>query len=236
MGGGIVLWEVLITSVVGGLLHLDRTAALQFLVSRPLVSSAVIGLILGDVTTGLVIGVVLELLWLGTQPFGTALPPDDTIVAVVASAAGILTGRLLGTEDTSLLGFAVLASLPLSEGGRLLDERVRKINNVFMGRAMRAAKNGDIRGVDRQYIAGVVSFFVSFTLMTGIGVLGVLCITYFVYPHLPQSVTLALTWIFWSLPFFGCGAVLGRQKGFLTFGISYLVVFVLTVSLMGGLG
>lgn len=234
MIGGGLLWSVLIASLAGGVLHLDRTAAFQFLVSRPLVASAVTGLILGDVQTGLLTGMVLELLWLGTQPFGTALPPDDTIVAVAAPAAGILAGRMLGSADTPLLCLAILAALPLSEAGKLLDVGIRRINGVFMDRAKAAAKQGDTRGVGRQNMIGLVSFFFFFTLLTGAGILVVLGITYFVYPHLPPPVLVGATWIFWSLPFFGCGAVLGRQQGFLTFGISYVVVFLLMSSLMGG--
>lgn len=227
---------LLVTSIVGGLLHLDRTAALQLLISRPLVSATVTGLVLGDVRTGLMIGMVLELLWLGTQPFGTALPPDDTVVAVAAPAGAILAGRLLGVTDASLLGLSVLVSLPLSEAGRLLDSAARKINGVFADRARKAAKKGDIRGVGRQNIAGLASFFLFFTVLSGIGVLFVLAVTWLVYPVLPRTVLVAVTWIFWSLPFFGCGAVLGRQKGFLTFGVSYLLAFMLMVSLTGAVG
>jgi mannose PTS system EIIC component len=236
MDGGSLIWTVVITSIVGGVLHLDRTAAFQFLISRPLVASAVTGLILGDVRTGLVIGMVLELLWLGTQPFGTALPPDDTVVAVAAPAAGILAGRMLGSTNPSLLCLAILAALPLSEAGRLVDVWARKVNGVFLDRAKTAAGNGDVGGVGRQNIAGLASFFLFFTLLTGAGILGTLGVTYFVYPHLPGPVMVAAGWIFWSLPFFGCGAVLGRQKGFLTFGVSYLVTFVLMASLTGGIG
>ncbi len=229
-------WMVVILSIVGGLLHLDRTAAFQFLISRPLVSSTVTGLILGDVKTGLMIGMVLELLWLGTQPLGTALPPDDTIVAVAAPAAAIITGRLLGSMDASLLGLSVLISLPLSEGGRVVDSRVRRINGIFLARAKAAAGNGDIGRVERQSLAGLASFFLFFTVLSGVAVSCALAATYLLYPHLPRAVVTGLTWIFWSLPFFGCGAVLGREKGFLTFGISYLLTFSLMISLSGGIG
>jgi mannose PTS system EIIC component len=232
---GSLPWIVVILSIVGGLLHLDRTAAFQFLISRPLVSSTVTGLILGDVKTGLMIGMVLELLWLGTQPLGTALPPDDTIVAVAAPAAGIIAGRLLGSMDASLLGLALLISLPLSEAGRMLDSKVRKINGIFLARAKAAVKDGDIRKVERQSFAGLISFFLFFTLLSGMAVSYALGVTYVLYPHLGRVVIVALTWVFWSLPFFGCGAVLGRQKGFLTFGIAYLLTFSLMISLSGGI-
>lgn len=235
MVGSWLFWSVVAVSLAGGFLHLDRTAAFQFLVSRPLVASAVTGLILGDVQTGLLAGMVIELLWLGAQPFGTALPPDDTVVAVAAPAAGILAGKMLGSTGVPLLCLSVLAALPLSEAGRLLDVGVRRINGVFMDRAKAAAKRGDTRGVALQNISGLVSFFLFFTVLTAAGVLAVLGIAYFAYPLLPPAVVVGATWIFWSLPFFGCGAVLGRQQGFVTFGISYVVVFLLMTSLMGGI-
>jgi PTS system mannose-specific IIC component len=216
---------VLVTSVIGGLLHLDRTAAFQFLVSRPLVSSALTGLVLGDIKTGLLIGIVLELLWLDTQPLGTALPPDDTIVAVVVPASVIITERLTGSSDIALLGLAAIVSLPLSEVGKLLDSGVRRLNGRFLARARRAAKDGDVRGVGRQNIAGLASFFVCFTVFSAVATVSVLGVTGLIYPHLPRAATLALGWIFWSLPFFGSGALLGKQRGFIAFSAAYIAAY-----------
>ncbi len=234
-GVGNLIVMIAITSIVGGLLHLDRTAAFQFLISRPLVSSTVTGLILGDMKTGLLIGMVLELLWLDTQPLGTALPPDDTIVAVVVPASAIITGRLIGSTGTSLLGLTVLISLPLAEVGRMLDVRVRKVNGSFLARAKAAAKRGDIRGVQRQHFAGLTSFFIYFTIFTGIGIVFVFAVTSLLYPRLPGAATIALGWIFWSLPFFGSGALLGRQRGFVTFGTAYVMTYGTLVFLSRGI-
>jgi PTS system mannose-specific IIC component len=226
---------VLVTSVVGGLLHLDRTAAFQFLVSRPLVSSTLTGLVLGDIKTGLLIGIVLELLWLDTQPLGTALPPDDTIVAVVVPASVVITGRLVGSTDLSLLGLAVIVSLPLSEVGKLLDSGTRRLNGRFLARARRAAKDGDIRGVERQNIAGLVSFFLCFTIFSGVATVYALGITTLLYPHLPRAATVALGWIFWSLPLFGSGALLGKQRGFIAFSAAYVAAYGSLIFLFRGL-
>ena len=50
------------------LLGLDRTAALQIMISRPLVAGPLVGLLLGDALTGLTVGMLLELLWLCRMP------------------------------------------------------------------------------------------------------------------------------------------------------------------------
>ncbi len=231
MGGAGLFITIAVSSIVGGLLHLDRTAAFQFLISRPLVSSTVMGLLLGDLRTGLLIGMVLELLWIGMQPLGTALPPDDTIVAVAAPAAAIIAGRLLGGIGTPLIGLSVLISLPLSAVGRLVDIELRRLNRVFLRNAKKAAREGDIGGVERQSIWGLLSFFLFFSLFSLLGILFVWLSTWLIYPYIPDTIRSALGYIFWSLPFFGAGAVLSRERAWLrfsvVFGASYVLLYVI---------
>ena len=43
---------------------------------KPLLAGAVTGLILGDLTQGLIIGATLELMWLGVNNVGSYVPPD----------------------------------------------------------------------------------------------------------------------------------------------------------------
>ena len=57
--------NVLIVSIVGGILCLDRIFV-QALISRPIVAAPVIGLILGDPYTGLIAGAFIELFWILT--------------------------------------------------------------------------------------------------------------------------------------------------------------------------
>jgi PTS system mannose-specific IIC component len=216
---------VVLASIVGGVLHLDRTAAFQFLISRPLVSSVVTGLLFGDAATGLLIGMVLELLWLGIQPLGTVLPPDDTIVAVAATAGAIATGRLFGTSGAAPMGFSVLVALPLSAAGRIVDIEIRRLNGFFLRRARRAARAGDVGGVQRQHILGIVSFFSFFSLFSLAGILVVILAVLLIYPLLPERIMGAFGWIFWSLPFFGAGAMVGREGKELRFGAIYLLSY-----------
>ena len=82
--------DILRVTVLGGLLGLDGTAVGQFMVSRPVVAGALVGLVLGEPGLGLAIGAILELYLVVAFPTGGArFPEGSTATAVaVASAAG----------------------------------------------------------------------------------------------------------------------------------------------------
>ena len=54
--------------------------------NRPLIMGTLVGLVLGDVKTGIIIGSTLELAFLGAVPIGASNPPDMTAGAVIATA------------------------------------------------------------------------------------------------------------------------------------------------------
>src|SRR5690606_29474985 len=87
MGGWLQLG---IVALYGGLLALERRAVLQAMFSRPLVAATGMGLLLGDPTTGLWLGVLLELFHLGGAALGAAMPEHETLSATSTSAAAIL--------------------------------------------------------------------------------------------------------------------------------------------------
>ena len=78
------------------ILGLDRTAALQIMISRPLVAGPLVGLLLGDPASGLTIGMLLELLWLCRLPVGANIPHDDTQVTVGATTLAIALNGTVG--------------------------------------------------------------------------------------------------------------------------------------------
>ena len=84
-----MLIETVVTAGVGALICLDRVAV-QIMISRPVVAGPLMGLILGDMLTGLVTGALLELLWIDRIPVGSYVPPHDTFVAILATAGAVL--------------------------------------------------------------------------------------------------------------------------------------------------
>src|SRR6056297_3604623 len=106
-----MLWGAIVAWGCG----LDRVAAGQFLLSRPLVAAPLTG-------------VLLELLWLGRLPVGAAVPPDDTQVAIAATVMTLFLGRTLHADGHELLLLCVLTSLPLGKVGQYSEHYARHYN------------------------------------------------------------------------------------------------------------
>ena len=60
---------------------------------RPIVLCPLVGLVLGDLQSGLAIGASLELLFMGSISIGAYVPPDETIGGVLACAFAIQLGQ-----------------------------------------------------------------------------------------------------------------------------------------------
>ena len=59
---------------------------------QPIVTGAVIGLILGDLNTGLLVGGTYQLMTIGNMPIGGAQPPNAVIGGIMAAILAIADG------------------------------------------------------------------------------------------------------------------------------------------------
>ena len=110
----LVIDQVLKLSFLAGLLGVDATAALQSLVSRPLVAGGLAGWVLGDVGTGLATGSLVELLWMGGVPVGSLVPPDGTRASIFAASAAVLMPQWIpGTDPLAAASLGLLAAVPV---------------------------------------------------------------------------------------------------------------------------
>lgn len=92
-----------------GLAGMDAGSWPQAMVSRPVVAGLVGGWLAGDPGSGLLVGGVLELLFLRHQPYGGARCPDAGPAAVVAGAAyaGAGSGHVWALAAAAGAGWAL---------------------------------------------------------------------------------------------------------------------------------
>ena len=107
---------------------------------RPLVACTLIGLVLGDLSTGIMVGSALELLALGWMNVGAAMAPDAALASVV-SAILVIKGGLPVTES---MGIAVSVAIV----GQVLTIFVRTIAVFFQHMADNFAKEANFRGIE----------------------------------------------------------------------------------------
>ena len=83
-----MLTDALLIGLLAGIAGIDLFDGLTH-IHRPLVIGPLVGLILGDVYTGLLVGGTLELVWMGMVPLAGAQPPNVVIGGVIGTAFAI---------------------------------------------------------------------------------------------------------------------------------------------------
>lgn len=121
------------------------------MIGRPLVAGLIVGIILGDVTNGVIAGAMVQALFIGQITPGGAMPADVNWAAYIGIPLAMAAG---GTGEQ-----AVALSVPLSMLGLGLFNFIMTINAYFPHMGDKAAANGDGAGIHRAtYLAAVPSF------------------------------------------------------------------------------
>lgn len=103
-----MLLKAILVGLVGIFCMLDSRLLGRLNFERPLIGSTLVGLVLGDLHTGLVVGAQLELVSLGLVNVGAASPPDMVLGSIVAAAFTILTNATPEEALTIAIPIAIL--------------------------------------------------------------------------------------------------------------------------------
>ena len=116
--------ELLIALVAWGtLVGVDLVSLPQMMIARPLVAGTVAGAILGDIPTGLKLGVVFELLQYDILPVGAVRYPEYGPATVAAVATAHASAGVLG------LGLGALVGLVTGLLGGVGIDLLRRVNS-----------------------------------------------------------------------------------------------------------
>ncbi len=147
----------------GTLVGVDLVSVPQMMIARPLVAGTVAGAILGDVETGLKIGVVFELLQYDILPVGAVRYPEYGPATVGAVATAHAAAGALG------LGLGAVVGLVTGLVGGITMHLLRRINSRIVNDASAALESGDPRALLRLHVGGLLRDFVRAALVTGLG-------------------------------------------------------------------
>lgn len=146
-----MLVKALLVAFWAGLCSLDD-GGMQLQIRKPLLAGTITGLILGDLTQGLIIGGTLELMWLGVNSVGAYTPPDITGGAIIGVTVGITSGGGVAAG----VAFAVPAATLILQLIVLLQTYL----SVHIHRAEAAAVAGDFDKANRWHLySGILLFF-----------------------------------------------------------------------------
>jgi len=146
-----MFFQALLVALVAGIVEWDIYGWGQTMISRPIVVGAIMGLVLGDLQTGLIIGGTVELFYLGVIPVGAAIPPDATSATSIATALSILSGI-----DPKV---APTIAIPVAMAAQTLQMFIWTVNIGITHRADKYAEEGNLSGIERLQYFGSFLFF-----------------------------------------------------------------------------
>ncbi|PSM56516.1 PTS sugar transporter subunit IIC, partial [Clostridium diolis] len=132
---------VIVAAITGMASVLDEA---QF--HRPIIACTLVGLVLGDIKTGIILGGTLEMLALGWMNVGAAMAPDAALASVI-SAILVIIGK-------QSIGAGIAVAVPIAAAGQVLTIFVRTITVFFQHLADKYAEKGNTRGIEMCHILG----------------------------------------------------------------------------------
>ncbi|MGP1956276.1 MAG: PTS mannose/fructose/sorbose transporter subunit IIC [Arsenophonus sp. NC-PE1-MAG3] len=111
----------------------------EFQFHRPLISCTLIGLVLGDIKTGIIIGGTLEMIALGWMNIGAAVAPDTALASIISTILVIVAGQHIST--------GIALAIPLAAAGQVLTVIVRTITVAFQHACNHAASSANLRAL-----------------------------------------------------------------------------------------
>jgi len=233
-------FQIFLSGLVGGLINLDTYCVVQIMISRPLVSSPLLGVILGTLNgspqeglqLGAVVGVVLELLWMNTFQIGTTLPPNATISSITTTSLvciGIIGQQLNSLGKVTVLVLSICFGFIIGLLTKWVDFFLyKKVNIALLHKLEDCIKAGKLQKIELINWTSIgICFIVNFLILIGsmiIGLFMVKSIMYFLAPKFDLTIILPL------LLLFGCGvtiSVFGVRKNLAYFIVSFLLTTIL---------
>lgn len=149
--------EALLVGLWAGIAGIDLFNGLTHL-HRPVVSGAIIGLILGDLTTGLIAGATLELVWAGMVPLAGAQPPNVVLGGVIGTSFAILTKQ----DPQTAVGIAI----PFAVAAQAMITLLFTAYSPVMHKMDQYALEANTRAIDRLNYLGPLVLFVFYFLIS----------------------------------------------------------------------
>jgi len=229
-GGGLPVVDIFLGSLIALICGLDRVAALQLMVSRPIVAAPLVGWLLGQPEVGLQVGLLVELLWLSRLPVGAVIPPDDTQVSIAATVLAIGLATTTGFQGIGFVLLCLLVAIPFGKCGQFFDRYARTRNGGSLRRADSALAAGNFAVAEHQHLLGLCRFAVA-ALATYLAIiLGGGLLVPLLAPILLSGLERSAGWLQVALPLVGVAVILGTinvSRALTLFAASFGMAFLL---------
>lgn len=155
--------QILLVALFAFIAGIDQYNFLESLY-QPIVSGAVIGAILGDLQTGLIVGGTYQLMTIGNMPVGGAQPPNPVIGGIMAVVFAV-SSKL---DPAAAVGLAV----PFSLIGQYCVTFLFTIMSPLMSKADKYAAEGNPSGIVKLNFGAMAALGLFFSAVVVLGLIG----------------------------------------------------------------
>ncbi len=152
----------------GGIVMADTDAAWQIMVCQPLVACSIAGVILGNMTLGLTVGLLLQLPYLVEAPVGGTQVSLGNLGAFVASGVALHLTPSFADRPEMILVTSLILGILISRLATPLSGWLRYLNLLLARKADHAAANAGVRTITFLHCVGVASSLVFGTLFVAL--------------------------------------------------------------------
>jgi mannose/fructose/N-acetylgalactosamine-specific phosphotransferase system component IIC len=182
------------------------------MISRPVVVAPLIGLFLNNIYAGLIIGALIELIWIDRLPIGTYIPPNDSIAAVVAISITALGGSSLGGVSPELIALGVLLAIPCGMMAKQMDVMIIRSNDTLSDKALEDAKENNIKAIERKNYLGLIKVFSFYAVFLLVVLTILIPFVIWIYPKFNGTLLRALSFTYYFLPLLGIAVAINMLK------------------------
>lgn len=224
-----MLLKTILVGLVALIGYLDHPTGKSML-QRPIVMGPLVGIVLGDPTTGLAVGGTLELAFMGNMAIGAAIPPEITAGGVLGTAFAITAGS--GAD------VAVALALPIASLALLIKNLFYLIirPQFMLHAADKMSAEGDLKGVCRMHDLAYWTYAICMTLACAVSFYVGSPVIQAVIDAIPQFVMDGISIAAGILPALGFAMLanmLMSSKLAPWFGIGFLLSAYLEVPVLG---
>ena len=151
----------LLTIALGGIAALDATPVAQTLLSQPLITASILGLLWHDWPLALQVGLVLQVFAAGTLPVGARTPEDYATGGVIGTGIALALSRsapfAVAHDACAMIG--VVSGMIAAAAGVPLLKWQRRRNEGLSRWCEDSLRRGDARALGSAHTAAVVLAF-----------------------------------------------------------------------------
>lgn len=131
-----------------------------YVLSRPIVSGLLIGLILGDVTTGILVGVAVQVVFIALVTPGGSMPQDLNSAAYIGVTLGVLAVKGGATVESS-----VAIATAVGVIGTIFHNFMMLTNSFWNHRAIKSIDKADYKGLMFNHFVGPQLFQMAYRII-----------------------------------------------------------------------